>query len=77
MHPREVALVGALVLLLIVPWLTARDIWRQPRKAWASAGRSRWVWMTVVVLVPVLGAAWYLRVVRPDVRRAVRGQRSQ
>ena len=68
MHPREVAIVGALVLLLLVPWLTVRDIWRQPAAAWRRAGRSRWPWTVVAVVVPVLGPAWYLRVVRPDVR---------
>lgn len=77
MHPREVAIIGALVLLLLVPWLTARDIWRQPARAWSRARRSRWVWTALVVLVPVLGPAWYLRVVRPDVRQAVRDARSQ
>lgn len=77
MHPREVAIIGALVLLLLVPWLAARDIWRQPARAWSGARRSRWVWTALVVLVPVLGAVWYLRVVRPDVRQAVRSVRSQ
>lgn len=69
MHPREVAIVGALVLLLLVPWLVVRDIWRQPAEAWAAARRSRWVWTAVAVVVPVLGPAWYVRVIRPQVRR--------
>lgn len=77
MHPREVAIVGALVLFLLVPWLTARDVWRQPTDAWAEAGRSRWVWTVVVVLLPVLGSLWYLRVVRPGVQWAGRSPRSQ
>ena len=68
MHPREAAIIGALLLLLLVPWLTVRDIWRQPVASWRRAGRSRWSWTVVAVVVPVLGAAWYLRVVRPDVR---------
>lgn len=72
MHPREVAIVGTIVLLLLVPWLTVRDIWRQPATAWAAARRSRWVWTVVAVLVPIMGPAWYLRVVRPDVRAARR-----
>ena len=70
MHPREVAIVGAMVLLLLVPWLTVRDIWRQPTAAWTASGRSRWVWTVVAVLVPIMGPAWYLRVIRPEVRAA-------
>jgi len=69
-HPREVAIVGALLLLLLVPWLTVRDVWRQPASAWSDAGRSRWVWTVLCVLVPVVGPVWYLRVVRPEVRAA-------
>ncbi len=72
MHPREVAIVGAVVLFLLVPWLTVRDIWRRPASAWAAAGRSRWVWTLVCILVPVAGPVWYARVVRRDVRRANR-----
>lgn len=68
MHPREVAIVAALVLLLLVPWLTVRDIWQHPRDAWTGAGRSRWVWTSIVVLIPIMGPAWYLRVIRPSVR---------
>ena len=70
MHPREVALLGALVLLVLVPWLTLRDALRQPPAAWRAAGRWRWAWLGVVAAVPVLGPVWYLRVVRPDVRAA-------
>lgn len=79
MHPREVAIVGALLLLLLVPWLVVRDIWRQPVEGWRHTGRSRWVWTAVAVLVPVLGPAWYVRVVRPEVRSALRpdGPRSR
>ena len=72
MHPREVAIVGAVALLLLVPWLTVRDIWRRPAAAWATAGRSRWAWTVVCVLVPVVGPVWYARVVRREVRRANR-----
>lgn len=70
MHPREVAIVGALLLFLLVPWLIIRDIWRHPPTAWSAAGRSRWVWTTLALLVPVAGPVWYLRVVRPGVRAA-------
>ncbi len=73
MHPREVAIIGALVLLVLVPWLTIRDIWRQPKAAWRAARRSRWVWTAVAATVPLLGPAWYLRAIRPEVRGAARG----
>lgn len=71
-HPREVAIVGALLLFLLVPWLVARDVRRQPRAAWEAIGRSRLVWTLLVVLVPVLGPVWYLRIVRRELR-LVRG----
>ncbi len=68
MHPREVAIVGALLLFLLVPWLTLRDVWRHPSTRWAAAGRSRVTTTVLVLLVPVLGPAWYLRRIRPAVR---------
>lgn len=71
MHPREVAIIGAIVLVVLVPWLTVRDIRRQPKQAWRAARRSRWTWMVVVVALPLLGVALYLRVARPAVRRVV------
>lgn len=70
MHPREVALIGGLVLFLLVPWLVARDVLRQPEEAWRRTGRHRWAWVAVVVLVPVIGPVWYLRAVRGQLRRA-------
>ena len=70
MHPREVAIVGALLLFVLLPWLTLRDLWRHPAAAWRHAGRSRLCWTLVVVLVPLVGVALYLRVVRPGVRAA-------
>ena len=70
MHPREVAIVGALALFLLVPWLVARDVRRQPLRAWQAIGRSRLVWTLLVVLVPLFGPVWYLRVVRRELRRA-------
>ena len=70
MHPREAAIIGVLVLLVLVPWLAVRDIRRQPKGGWRAAGRSRWAWIVIVVLLPLLGVALYLRIARPDVRRA-------
>jgi hypothetical protein len=70
-HPREVAIIGGLVLFLLVPWLVARDVLRRPDEAWRRTGRSRWLWVAVVVLVPVVGPVWYVRTVRGELRRAV------
>lgn len=70
MHPREAALLVSFVLLVIVPWLTLRDVWRHPARRWEATRFSRWLTTAYVVLVPLLGPAWYLRRVRP----AVRGQ---
>jgi len=73
-HPREVAIIGALVLVVLVPWLAVRDIRRQPKGAWRAAGRSGWAWVVVVVGFPLLGVALYLRIARPAVRRQVGSQ---
>lgn len=70
MHPREVAIVGVLVLAVLVPWLTLRDVWGRPRDRWAAAGRSRVLATVLVLAVPLLGPAWYLRRIRPLVRDA-------
>lgn len=72
MHPREVAIVGALALFLLVPWLVVRDVWRRPVASWEAIGRSRWVWTVLVVVLPVLGPVWYVRVVRRELRAAAR-----
>lgn len=68
MHPREVAIVGALLLFLLVPWLVLRDVWSHPPQRWAAAGRSRVRVTLLVLLVPVVGPALYLRRIRPTVR---------
>lgn len=67
--PEALALVAAVVLLL-PPWLVLRDLLGHPAAAWSGAGRCRPAWAVVVVLLPVLGPALYLRVVRPDLRDA-------
>ena len=68
MHPREVAIVAALVLVVLLPWLAARDVLRQPRHALRAAGVSRVAMVVLVVLVPLLGPALWLRRWRPRVR---------
>jgi len=75
-HPREVAIVVALLLFLLVPWLTVRDVWSHQSERWAAAGRSRVLTTVLVVLVPVVGPALYLRRIRPTVR-APRGRRQR
>ena len=68
MHPREVAIVAALVRVVLVPWLTARDVLRQPRPALRAAGVSRTGMLVLVLAVPLLGPALWLRRWRPRVR---------
>ena len=68
MHPREVAIVAALVLGVLVPWLAVRDVLRQSRPALAAAGVPRLGMVLLVVLVPLLGPALWLRHWRPRVR---------
>ncbi len=67
----EVIVVGAVVALLALPLLALSDLLRQPAAAWAATPHAAAVWAAVVVLVPVLGAALYLRRVRPALRAAV------
>jgi hypothetical protein len=69
MHPAEVAVVGAVLLLLLPPWLAARDVLGQPRAAWSAAGHGRLRTLALVVALPLLGPAWYLRRIRPALRR--------
>ena len=61
------------VLLLVLPWIAIRDVLRHPRERWSAVGASRWLWITVIVVLPVLGAALYIRRVRPQLRARTLG----
>jgi hypothetical protein len=68
--PVEVVVIGLVVGVLFLPWLALRDLLRVPPGAWRATGRSRLAWAAIVAGVPVLGAAVYLRLVRPQLRAA-------
>lgn len=72
MRPGAVAIVAALALLLLPPWLCARSVLRQPDAAWRTTGLSKVGWLLLVVAVPLLGPALYLRRARPLLRGARR-----
>lgn len=68
MHGGEVITLFVLTALVALPWLAIRDVLRHPAERWERTGHSRAVWIAVIVLVPVLGGALYLRRVRPRLR---------
>lgn len=70
MGPQEVVVVGVVLGFLVLPMIAVTDLLRQPAGAWRRVPHSRVVWLAVIVLVPVLGAALYLRRVRPALRGA-------
>lgn len=61
---------GLVALLLLLPWLVARDALRGPASRWDAIGRPRWLWVALIVLVPVAGPLLYLRIARPELRAA-------
>jgi hypothetical protein len=64
----EVIVLFVVAALVALPWLAIRDVRRHPVQRWERAGHSRAAWIAVIVLVPVLGGALYLRRVRPRLR---------
>lgn len=64
----EVIVLFVVAALVLLPWIALRSVFRQPAERWEAAGHSRVVWVAVIVLVPVLGAALYIRRVRPRLR---------
>ena len=70
MYAGEVVVTFVVGALLFLPWLALRSAFRHPAARWEEAGHSRAAWIAVIVLVPVLGAALYLRRVRPRLRAA-------
>lgn len=71
MGAQEVAVLGLVGLLMVLPVLALRDAVRTPAARWRATTHHRGAWLAVIVLVPVLGAALYLRRVRPALRAAV------
>lgn len=70
MGPQEVVAIGVVLAVLALPMIAMGDLLRQP--AWPEVSESKMVWALVILLVPVLGAALYLRRVRPRLRDLAR-----
>lgn len=68
MYAGEVITLFVIGALVTLPWLAVRDVLRHPADRWERSGHSRTLWVAVIVLVPVLGGALYLRRVRPRLR---------
>lgn len=68
MYAGEVIVLFVVAALVLLPWLAIRDVRRHPTRRWEQAGHTRDTWIAVIVLVPVLGAALYIRRVRPQLR---------
>lgn len=64
----DVLVLFVVAALVLLPWLALRSVFRHPAERWEQAGHSRSVWIVVILLVPVLGAALYIRRVRPRLR---------
>jgi hypothetical protein len=61
--------------LVIWPWIAAASVGGFEQAAWQAVGRSKPVWFVAVLLVPLVGIAYWL-VVRPDLLRAAAELRS-
>lgn len=70
MGPQEVVVVGLVLAVLALPMLALNDLLRHPAGAWRATPHSPIVWTAIVLGIPVLGAALYLRRVRPVLRVA-------
>lgn len=63
MGPQEVVLIGTVLAVLALPMIALGDLLRQP--AWPLVRHSRLVWVAIILGLPVVGAALYLRRVKP------------
>jgi hypothetical protein len=63
--------VGLVVTFTVViwPWVVAASVGGFDQVTWQAVGRSKLVWFWMVLLVPLVGVAYWL-VVRPELRRA-------
>lgn len=68
MGPQEVITLGFVLAVLALPMVALGDLLRQP--AWPDVRPSKVVWAVLIVVLPVAGAALYLRRVRPILRDA-------
>ena len=63
--------VGLVVTFTVViwPWIAAASAGGFDQAAWQAVGRSKPVWFAMVLLVPLVGVAYWL-LVRPGLLRA-------
>ena len=63
--------VGLVVTCTVViwPWVAAASVGSFDQATWQAVGRSKPAWFWAVLLVPLVGVAYWL-VVRPELRRA-------
>lgn len=69
--PVEIIVLGLLGAVALPAWLAVRSIRRHGADRWRRIGRRRWGWVLVVLLVPAVGPALYVRLVRPELLQSV------
>jgi hypothetical protein len=57
------------VTVVIWPWIAAASVGGFDQATWQAVGRSKPAWFAMVLLVPLVGVAYWL-VVRPELLRA-------
>ena len=72
MHASEAIVIVVAVVVVLLPWLTIRDVLRHPPSSYRDIGQRRWFWLVAIVAVPVIGVALYIRLARPRLRTPVR-----
>ena len=55
--------------LVVWPWVAAASVGGFDQATWQAVGRSKPAWFAAVLLVPLVGIAYWL-VVRPELRAA-------
>ncbi|MBW3662348.1 MAG: PLDc N-terminal domain-containing protein [Actinobacteria bacterium] len=59
-----------LIAHVVVVTIVIADVMRRPEATWARARENRLLWLTAMVVLPVVGMAGYWFVARPRLRRA-------
>ena len=66
----ELMVIAVGLSMMVLPLVALVLIFTQPKAAWKASGQVRWLWVLLVLLLPVLGAIAYLLVAHRDVARA-------